>query len=100
MITLGKLPETFFAAYGNDFEIGGDLLHVGVMHTGEIPVVGQRPLPKEWYYFRAICGQYIQTGVIEWDQENGPLTYKVATMVVAALWNGEKLAVVNDTYEA
>lgn len=101
MICLEKLPDTFYVAYEYDFEIGDQFLNVALMHKGDLPVVGQYPKPQEWYYyFRAICAQKIQTGVIKWDQENGPLTYKMASQILAALWNGEELAVVNNAHIA
>lgn len=95
MITNVKLPDTFFAAFEDNFEVGDQFINIALMHAGDLPIVGQ-PLGNEYFYFRVICSQTIRTGAIEWSQENGPLTYKEAAKILAALWNGEDLAVVQN----
>jgi hypothetical protein len=93
MFIATQLPDTFFVAYEDSFEVGDKMLFVELQHVGDLPVVGE-PLKQERFYFRVTCGQTVRVGAVEWHQDNGPLTYKEVAKALAILWNGEDLAIV------
>lgn len=87
MFKRGALPFSFHPNSVKDFVVFGTHFTVKMQYMGPIPSMSKLQEPEVfWFAFYRrdeMLDELIESGTLDWDSENGPLTYDgVATAVL------------------
>lgn len=83
MFKQGAVPADFRPDYIKDFVFFGIHFVVKVQCIGPLPEVGKVNEPEVFWFAFYHLDELIDSGTLDWDTENGALTYdEVATAVL------------------
>lgn len=76
MIEKAKLPANFKSDFEQDFRVFSSRFIVKIQYVGPIPSMSKPKEPEVFWFAIYQHDELVDSGVVEWDPENGVLMFE------------------------